>query len=352
MRSADVATPFALAAGLVAATYAYFLLFAQFAFLELAAAVAPDRVPLLLAAQGGLGIAGSLAAGRHSSDRALRLVGIGLGLGGLAALLAGQAGSVGLLAVSAAATGFGVGLATVALAAELRRLAGPRLGQAIGLGTGLGYALCSFPAVFEAGARAQSLVAAALAAAGAGIALVPLRRGTGAPPPPAGPPPVRTALGWMLGFAALVTLDSAAFYIIQHSAEMKAAAWSGAARQHAVAGVHLAAALAAGRMLDAGRIRLVSAAALGMLVLACLLLARPAGWHSLLYAAGVSLYSTALVFVPARAVRPGFAALFYITCGWLASGLGLALAQGRAHVPGALVASLAALAALGLAVTR
>ncbi|MNC91199.1 hypothetical protein D3C83_74080 [compost metagenome] len=51
------------------------------------------------------------------------------------------------------------------------------------------------------------------------------------------------------------------------------------------------------------------------------------------YAAGVSLYSTALVFYPARSGRPGLAALVFAVAGWIGSALGIGMAQHHDRIP-------------------
>lgn len=344
---------FLACAGLVAATYAYFLLFAQFAFLDLAAVrIGPGRdLQTVIHLQGLGGIGGSLLAALiFRPGRAGALVAVGLILAGTAAAAAPSAKTFSLLAAVAGVTGLAVGVTTVALAAQLRAWVGlSRLGLCVGLGTGLAYALCSVPAFFEAPPEHQALAAAAMALLGAALVTL-VQAGTDALPP-------RTslkspALPWFLVFGGLVALDSAAFYIIQNTAELKEAAWSGVVRQWGVAAVHLVAGLVAGRLLDAGRSRLLPALALAGIVGACLLLDRPAGWLSLVYASGVSLYSAALVHHPARIGRARYAAAFYVACGWVASGVGLGLAQGLQEVSIGLWLPLALLAGAGIALAR
>jgi zinc transporter ZupT len=60
-----------------------------------------------------------------------------------------------------------------------------------------------------------------------------------------------------------------------------------------------------------------------------------AGWQARcwLYISGVSIYSVALVFYPARSGRLWLAALVYAVAGWAGSGLGIGLAEGRTDVP-------------------
>lgn len=357
MTPAPPAKQHLVGAGLVAATYAYFLLFAQFAFLELANGVfVRSRVTpghgfyAVLGLQGLGGLLGSLlAAWVHQPARARWLAAAALLVAGAAAGCAPGADSVATLGVIAGATGLALGIATVVIAASLRSWTGARLGSVVGLGTGVAYAFCSAPPLFAASPGLQAAVSLVVALAGAGLALL-------AGPVADAPAPSRPALGqalpWFAIFAALVALDSAAFYLLQHRPSLKAAVWSGEIRQWGVACSHLLAGVAAGRLLDAGRIRLGPSLAVAAIVLACLALVRPAGWISLLYAAGVSLYSAAFVHHAAQSARAGYAAAFYLLCGWLASGVGLGLAQGRHEITPALVAPLALLAAAGLVLAR
>jgi cytochrome c oxidase cbb3-type subunit 2 len=73
------------------------------------------------------------------------------------------------------------------------------------------------------------------------------------------------------------------------------------------------------------------------LIAACALLNLGSGRYSLeaaLYAAGVSVYSAALVFYPARSGRPGLAALVFAVAGWTGSALGISMAQDLNRLPG------------------
>jgi cytochrome c oxidase cbb3-type subunit 2 len=234
--------------------------------------------------------------------------------------------------------GLALGWTTVTLASTLRAALGlRRLGLACGVGTGVAYALCNVPAVFTASAAAQSWVAIAAALVGAAAALrLELHAA-----PADDQRPVRArgaAAAWIVVLLALVWLDSAAFYIIQHTAAFKAVTWAGAWRLGGNAFAHLAAAVAAGFALDRGRAALVLAFAAVGLVGACLALslatAPATAFAPVLYTAGVSLYSTALVWFPARSARPGLAAAVYALAGWGGSALGIGMAQDLARVPG------------------
>jgi len=126
----------------VAATYLYFLIFAQFGFLKAVRAIAGEESALLrslMAVMGGCGITGSIVAAKFFTEqrgRAMLLVGFGLGAG--TAGLSVIAGTPLVLFVCAALTGMGTGLITVTLATLLRReVGGEKLGTCIGAGTGL-----------------------------------------------------------------------------------------------------------------------------------------------------------------------------------------------------------------------
>lgn len=336
---------------LVAATYVYFLLFAEFAFLELARPVAGDgaRLRLVMGALGAAGVAGSLLGARFFKREAWgrRLGGWLIGCA-VAAGVAPFAPRFGVAALAAVAAGVGLSLggATVALAAGLRAITGlGRLGLAAGLGTGAAYAFCNLPGVFLASPVAQTIWAVAAVLAGAILAW-PLdaseteaRAGERSDLEPG-------MGGWTVAFLALVWMDSAAFYIIQHTEALKAETWSGAWTLGGNALTHLVAAVLAGWLLDRGRAVWVVCAATGLLAAACHWI-ESAG-AEVLYVAGVSLYSVALVYAPARSGRPWAAALVYAVAGWGGSALGIGMAQDLHTVPGWFAAAAAAAVAAGL----
>jgi mono/diheme cytochrome c family protein len=99
--------------------------------------------------------------------------------------------------------------------------------------------------------------------------------------------------------------------------------------------MHLVAAIGAGWLLDRGRASRVLAVAAGFLVVACLLLraGAPSAWVPVFYTAGVSLYSTALVYYPACGARPNLAAICFAVAGWFGSALGIGMAQDLSRVP-------------------
>ena len=149
----------------------------------------------------------------------------------------------------------------------------------------------------------------------------------------------------LAAFVALVWLDSAAFLLIQERPELRALTWATAGQLWTNAAVHLAAALLAGWLLDRGLLRFVLALAGADLLGSSFSLAHggPAtGRLHLLYPMGVSLYSTALVALPALsrhwhggADTHGRAAWLYVLAGWIGSALGIGLALDQRTFPDA-----------------
>jgi cytochrome c oxidase cbb3-type subunit 2 len=323
----------------VAATYGYFLLFAQFGFLQAVVTVAgAGAVKPVMGAMGLAGVAGSVVAAMVYRERcSRRLLAAGLGICAVAAGLSLLAESVGWLLLVAALVGLGTGGATVTLASLLSRAVGRgRLGVVIGLGTGLAYAFCNLPGVFTAGPRVQAGLAMLLAVAGA-LATRSLTLDAPAGVPEGFDYSLPGQGLWTLIFTALVGLDSAAFYIIQHTPVLQAGTWTGSGRLLANAGGHLSAALLAGYALDRRRAGwTVGAGAIALLAAGGLLggSAPVFAGGALLYAAGVSVYSTALVYYPASGRRPGLVALVYGVAGWGGSALGIGLAEDRHVLPG------------------
>jgi cytochrome c oxidase cbb3-type subunit 2 len=342
----------------VAAVYVYFLIFAQFGFLQAvlaATAGSETQLKLVLTIMGIGGVGGSaVTAWGMRAERAHTWLAVSFGLAGLAALLTLWGNSPGVLGLAAGLTGLGVGGATVTLAAVIGHVTGPKhLGLVLGAGTGLAYGFCNLPPVFEATPAGQAMVAfgailvglAALAGLDQRAPVVAVDRLEYGP---------RGLASWVVVFLALVWLDSAAFYIIQHNPELQGGTWRGSARLATNAGLHLAAAVFAGWMLDRGRLGRTVLMALGLLVAACLQLGTAVplapGLTAPLYVAGVSFYSTALVFYPARSGRAGVAAVVYTVAGWFGSAFGIGLVEHSRVVPAWLPAgaALVALVALGL----
>jgi hypothetical protein len=325
------------AAAVVAMVYAHFLIFAQFAWVELmrAGKGTPGTEKLALGVMAVAGIAaGFLTARRNTAPAVLRAAFI------VAAISAGVspwAASMPASILISLLTGAAIGTMTVSLAPLLPRWCG--IGW-VGLGTGVGYALCNFPPVFLASPARQAGVGAAFALLGA--ALVP---GKATAASIASNPPVRHGiLAVVAAFTALVWLDSAAFFIIQHERDLKSATW-GEPLLWRNAAVHVVAAVLAGITLRRGFSALL-VIAWAILATAAIAVNHPenrglAGW---IYPAGVSLYSAALVawpgyFSPAPDSRTiaRRAAWLYAVAGWFGSANGIGMVQSLHHVPAAFI---------------
>lgn len=324
------------AAIVVAGVYGYFLIFAQFAFVELlrAGGVGLNAEKAVLGLMAAAGIAsGFLTAWRGASERAIR---IALAAAAFAGAIAPFANHGVAAFLTAMATGCALGVATVSMSAMIRGWCG--VGW-VGLGTGLGYAICNLPAVFQQTPSVQSWI-------GAGFALL------GAVAVPRGgswksgkTPSVMPFAAAVLVFTALVWMDSAAFFIIQHARDLKSGTWGGGMLwRNAV--IHLVFALVAGFWLLRGNARLLPWSAWVLLGIAALAVneqtSRPfAGW---IYPAAVSLYSTALVAWPgwfsgahdARSAAWRGAWLFAVA-GWFGSANGIGMVQTLNRVPAAFV---------------
>ncbi len=341
-------------ASLVAITYVYFLIFAQFAFLKrlTSLGVVDAHLKVVMAAMAAGGILFSLLTPRLSlwPSPNLRLR---LGL-----LVSGTAAFLSLLPLSLAAAilvsfliGAGLGLLTVTLVTHLRQWTGSRNPLLlVGLGTGVGYLVCNLPALFTASAEVQAFVAGLLCLAGASITLVPAPAQIQAAQvrSPKDPP----FLHVLACFAALVWLDSAAFFIIQSNPALKAGTWQGSVHLWVNGLLHLAAALASAWLLRRRSLLLVLSCAFLALGFACLLLLHPDRvlLASLFYPIGVSLYSVALVAYPSllapaasAAERGRQAGWIYAIAGWCGSAMGIGMGQNLGHVPPAFVIAAGAL---------
>ena len=336
---------------LIAITYVYFLIFAQFAFLHRLAGlgIAGTGLKMVMAAMAAGGILFSVLPARLKifPSPALRLR-IGLGISGAAAfctllpLSATAAGGVAFL------IGSGLGILTVTLVANLRSWIGERHALLyVGLGTGAGYFACNFSPLFTASPELQSIVAGALCL----VALcLPLSANRESRPDVSSTKSKFSFFHILAGFAALVWLDSAAFLIIQNTPALKAATWHGSAHLWTNAFLHLTAALLSAWLLQKRGLAPVLGGAVVALGSACLLLLSPPGTlpASILYPIGVSLYSVALVAYPSflapatsAAERARQAGWIYAVAGWGASVLGIGMAQNLGYVPPAFVGAAA-----------
>jgi cytochrome c oxidase cbb3-type subunit 2 len=341
---------------LIAATYGYFLIFAQFGFLQRLAelGITQAGLPAIMGAMAAGGIGISLLAPRTRlwNCPSCRLQS-GLAGCAVAALWSLFPLETFTAAAVALVIGLSLGLLTVTLVANLPLWIGSeRPLPKIALGAGLGYFLSNFPPLFNA----RPSVIAIVSALACVFSVLAVRQGQIASVPPSTRPspqsreiPFALALAW---FTALVWLDSAAFYIIQNSPSLKAGAWQGSLHLWRTGALHLAAALVAAWLLARRGLVLTLVLALAALGGACVLLPDPyrAPIAALLYPIGVSLYSVALVAYPsflmpsvsqpARARRAGY---LYALAGWIGSALGIGMGRNLHHVPHAFVALAAAL---------
>ena len=329
---------------LIAITYVYFLIFAQFAFLKRLALlwIADDHLKAAMAAMAFGGILFSLLVPRVARfpSPALRLRAGLAACGAAAAMSLPTLNLPGTIAVSFL-IGCGLGLLTVTLVTYLRLWIGstnPLL--KVGLGTGIGYLVCNLPPLFTASPETQAAISALLCIGG--ICLTFQRSGKLIPataPPAASGIPFLQALAC---FTALIWLDSAAFFIIQNTPALKAGTWGSDFHLWGNGLLHFGAALAAVALLRRRGLAFLLAIAFLALGAACLLLLDPnrALPASGFYPVGVSLYSVALVAYPsllARATsdaqRGRQAGWIYAIAGWFGSAMGIGMGQNLGHVP-------------------
>jgi cytochrome c oxidase cbb3-type subunit 2 len=198
---------------------------------------------------------------------------------------------------------------------------------------------------------AQAKILLAIAAAGCGIAASFFLRSEPARPSSLLDYDVISASTWIGLFLVLVSLDFAAFYIIEHNSALYVKSWESAVILEGNAFVHLCVALLTGFALDRRWPAVSVAFALALLIGSCLLLngySRQFPPARVLYTAGVSIYATALVYLPARGGRRWFSGSLFAIAGWLGSVLGLGLALRVRQIPVSLLAFAAVVAALML----
>jgi cytochrome c oxidase cbb3-type subunit 2 len=354
-----------MAVGLaITATYVSFLLHAQFGFLALVEQrLGAGGVPAVMTAMGLAGLVASLGTGvllRFVASRRVILVGLmGCAFVALASLacrtLAGFAVTAALVGV------FTAGL-TVALASSLRfLLPGPRRGLHVGLATGAAYFVANLPPIFHGAPVVQALVAAGGCLIACAVLQVS-RNDIAAPPEVADDARGGSEAGGLgfatlvAGFLALVWLDSAAFRIVQETADLQGRTWGPGARTLSQGVVHLVAAIVAGHLVDRGRFRSLLVATFAMFAVAFAGLSRAGSLAVLggpLYAAGISTYSTALVLAPSLGAegiglpRRWRAAILYAVAGWLGSALGIGMAQDLHRIPAAFTVGAGAVLLLG-----
>lgn len=329
---------------LVAITYVYFLIFAQFAFLRRLTelGIADTHLKIVMAAMAAGGILFSLLSARPAFALGPRLrLRIALCVCGATALLALLALNLaGSIAVSFL-IGAGLGTLTVTLVSNLSLWVGSSDGLLkVGVGTGLGYLICNFPPLFTAAGSVQSITAAGLCLLGIFVAATST---TEIPVKPVSPLHTAIPFGLVLVcFTALVWLDSAAFFIIQNSPSLKAGTWDGTLHLWITGLLHFSAAIASALLLRRRGLSFVLCTAVLALACACLLLLDPgrALLASVFYPVGVSLYSVALVAYPSLLApaespqdRARLAGLTYAVAGWFGSAMGIGMGQHLGQVP-------------------
>lgn len=329
------------AAILIGAVYGYFLIFAQFSFIELIRAAGightDEKMILLAMSIGGMG-SGVLVAWRGVSICWLR---VALMVAAIVSAIAPTLSHMPFAVFIGFLTGAAVGIATVSLATMLMEWCGLIW---LGFGTGIGYAFCNLPWVFQSTPSQQAYIACGLAVSG--CMAIPAESGS---PAPKDNVVGRNSGFWPMVFAftAIVWLDSAVFFIIQHASEMKAGTWG---EHHLWRNVmlHFSAAVLAGLWMERGNPKIPPVAAWTMLAIASLATGHSStlsltGW---LYPVGVSIYSTALIAWPAwfshatnrRQIGWRAAGLFGIA-GWFGSANGIGMAQSLQTVPAWFIAA-------------
>lgn len=343
---------------LVATTYIYFLIFAQFGFLKRLAefGIAGDALKPIMGAMALGGIAASLLCPLIHLIQCprCRLQGAFLGCAVAAELTLFSITPLSAILI-ALLIGLSLGLLTTTLVAHLPRWTGSHHQLLkVGLGTGLGYLVCNFPPLFNASPVwiAYASIAAAFLGAACGFRNHTESVSEQKPLLIFKQIPFGLALFW---FTALVWLDSAAFFIIQNSPALKAGTWQGDLHLWRTGALHLAAALFAAWLLLRRGVATTLTFALVALGSACLLLQNPThlSLASLFYPIGVSLYSVALVAFPSilmqarsqsqRERRSGY---LYALAGWVGSALGIGMAQNLHFVPSAFLFAAALLFAV------
>lgn len=343
------------ATALIIVVYVYFLIFAQFAFLARLAELHIDgnstKIVMAAMALGGILLSLLTPRIRAISSSGLRLR-TGLAVCASAALLTLLPLGISSATVIGFLIGAGLGISTVTLVTHLREWVGDNSGiLKVGLGTGAAYFICNIPAVFTAEPRVQAVFAAGLCA----LAMMLRLDLVGGPPRENARAGTLSFAIALISFLALIWLDSAAFYIIQHTPALRAGTWLGSTHLWINGSLHFFAALASAMILQRGRTSAPIAFAFGALAFACILLQKQTLTlsASLFYPIGVSMYSVALVAYPSFltsaesiAERGKQAGWIYAVAGWIGSALGIGMGQNLGHVPLAFVA-VAGIAVLG-----
>jgi len=340
---------------MIVCTFVYFLIFAEFAFLELLNEIHSDwdQLQSVMALLGIGGITGSAVVGINyrAQHRSYWMITGFAGCAASALVAVANTGTL-LICITACAIGLFLGILTVSLVASLPYYFNQsKIGFKAGIGTGVAYALCNVPVLFHASAQIQAISAAFFCMAGLLVCMVDLLTkksietavrnhqavGQGNLLTPA------RLVHFLVMFLLLIWLDSAAFFIIQHSAELKIATWGSDSMLWLNAALHFGVALIAGCWIDRGGIKYCLTSSFVCMAWVALLLQGQSSLNQyahFFYVAGVSLYSTPLV---AFAALPGSklknltvaacAAWLYALAGWIGSGMGIGMAQDLNRIP-------------------
>lgn len=327
------------------ATWFYFLIFAQFGFLHRVESLYHTKeIESLLGAMAIAGFVGALLCGYCFRSEQLRVwVTLPLFGSAVSAILAGVQSSYAGNLLAAIMTGLSLGVLTVSVVGFLSSQH-PRsqIGLVVGVGTGLAYWTCNWPVIFNALPKQQCWMAAAASLL---VAWIPMRMDF----PEVAPEFDRSLLqasggrfnlwGIIAFFLALVWTDSAAFAQIQSLESLKQLSWGADAQLHAVGFAHLFVAVLAGDGMDHGKSRKLYLLAFAALLLGYALITRSV-WAlpgTLIYAGGVSIYSTGLVafalvtYSEQRPVRR--AGWVFAIAGWLGSAMGIGMIQDLGQLP-------------------
>jgi len=332
--------------------YIYFLIFAQFSFLELfKASEGLSSINTIMGIMGASGMIFSFITIRLlATYSASSLLKIGFFGCSVSSLLGVISSNTILFYLDSMLIGSSLAMVTVSLASILLTLFPlRRIGLYTGAGTGLAYFVCNLPMVFESSSSGRSLFSAIICAI---MALLPITR-IKIPIEDTESRQIEarsyfTPLLLLLALTALVWYDSGAFYIIQQSPSYKSLTWHGPFRLLLNAFVHLSVAVVAGFLIDKRYLVNCLIAAhisisLGVMALSNIFFS--ADLASVFYCAGVSIYSTALVLAPSLFTDSRFsltnrhrAGILYAIAGWFGSAMGIGMAQDLNRVPVAFIA--------------
>jgi cytochrome c oxidase cbb3-type subunit 2 len=335
---------------LIAATYFYFLIYAQFGFLHrITETLGEEQWDVVLGVMAVSGVCGALwTASNFESLQGRRWLFVGFLGSWLATGIALLGTDLPMFVLSAGLTGFFLALLTTALVGVLSEsFPGNGIGLVCGLGTGSAYFFSNVPAVFSASALMQCALGGGACMAGIAVCCVgPLNSRDGMEKTANAQSNQQSLsrarwvwLGVVLIFFVLVWTDSAAFTRIQETPKLKALTWSGASHLWMIGGMHFVAAFVGGWLMDRGRLALLAVLSfLGLLIGFATLQQSWGGFApTLLYVAGVSLYSTALVAfalvkasVYAAVLRAG---VVFAVAGWIGSAMGIGMANDLGRVP-------------------